>query len=125
MKHSKWLQNWGLRDEIKERKIIVTWEAIYDIVDIAESIELNFGKKVADNFQSEIYSKIISLDRDADIFRKLDMTYIGWTIKRRIYKKSLIFYVVKENEVHVLRGLTSNQKWQDLFEDDIEYTYPI
>ena len=86
---------------------------------------MNFGKKVADNFQSEIYSKIISLDRDADIFRKLDMTYIGWTIKRRIYKKSLIFYVVKENEVHVLRGLTSNQKWQDLFEDDIEYTYPI
>ena len=46
---------------MKERKVIVTWEAIYDIVDIAESIELNFGKKVADNFQSEIYSKIISL----------------------------------------------------------------
>ena len=39
---------------MKERKVIVTWEAIYDIVDIAESIELNFGKKVADNFQSEI-----------------------------------------------------------------------
>ena len=48
---------------MKERKVIVTWEAIYDIVDIAESIELNFGKKVADNFQSEIYSKIISLDQ--------------------------------------------------------------
>lgn len=47
---------------MKERKVIVTWEAIYDIVDIAESIELNFGKKVADNFQLEIYSKIISLD---------------------------------------------------------------
>ena len=46
---------------MKERKVIVTWEAIYDIVDIAESIELNFGKKVADNFQSEIYSNIISL----------------------------------------------------------------
>ena len=104
--------------------IIVTWEAIYDIVDIAESIELNFGKEVADNFQAEIYSKIISLERDADIFRKLDMTYRGWTIKRRIYKKSLIFYVVKENEVHVLRVLTSDQKWEDLFKDDVEYTYP-
>ena len=110
---------------MKERKVIVTWEAIYDIVDIAESIELNFGKRVADNFQSEIYSKIVSLERDADIFRKLDMTYRGLTIKRRIYKKSLLFYVVKENEVHVLRVLTSNQKWQDLFEDDIEYTYTI
>ena len=109
---------------MKERKVLVTWEAIYDIVDIAESIELNFGKEVADNFQAEIYSKIISLERDADIFRKLDMTYRGWTIKRRIYKKSLIFYEEKENEVHVLRVLTSDQKWEDLFKDDVEYTYP-
>lgn len=45
---------------MKDRKAIVTWEVIYDIVDIAESIELNFGKKVADNFQTEIYSKIVS-----------------------------------------------------------------
>lgn len=45
---------------MKDRKAIVTWEVIYDIVDIAESIELNFGKKVADNFQPEIYSKIVS-----------------------------------------------------------------
>ena len=109
---------------MKERKVIVTWEAIYDIVDITESIESNFGKRVADNFELEIYSKIISLEQDADIFRKLDMTYRGWTIKRRIYKKSLIFYVVKENEVHVLRVLTSDQKWEDLFKDDVEYTYP-
>ena len=86
---------------MKERKVIVTWEAIYDIVDIAESIELNFGKKVADNFQSEIYSKIISLDRDADIFRKLDMTYRGWTIKRRIYKKSLIFILINCKKVQI------------------------
>ena len=52
------------------------------------------------------------------------MTYRGWTIKRRIYKKSLIFYVIKGNEVHVLRVLTSDQKWEELFEDDVEYTYP-
>ena len=44
---------------MKERKVIVTWEAIYDIVDI-----------------------------------------------------------------HVLRVLTSDQKWEELFEDDVEYTYP-
>ncbi len=30
---------------MKERKVIVTWEAIYDIVDIAESIELNRAKR--------------------------------------------------------------------------------
>ena len=109
---------------MKEHKVIVTWEAIYDIVDITESIESNFGKRVADNFELEIYSKIISLEQDADVFRELDMTYRGWAIKRRIYKKSLIFYVIKGNEVHVLRVLTSDQKWEELFEDDVEYTYP-
>ncbi len=30
---------------MKERKVIVTWEAIYDIVDIVESIELNRAKR--------------------------------------------------------------------------------
>lgn len=59
---------------MKERKVIVTWEAIYDIVDITESIESNFGKRVVDNFELEIYRKIISLEQDADIFRELDMT---------------------------------------------------
>ena len=108
---------------MKECKVIVTWEAIYDIVDITESIESNFGKRVADNFELEIYSKIISLEQDADILRELDMTYRGWTIKRKIYKKSLIFYVIKGNEVHVLRVLTSDQKWEELFEDNVEYTY--
>ena len=108
---------------MKERKVIVTWEAIYDIVDITESIESNFGKRVADNFELEIYSKIISLEQDADILRELDMTYRGWTIKRKKYKKSLIFYVIKGNEVHVLRVLTSDQKWEELFEDNVEYTY--
>lgn len=59
---------------MKERKVIVIWEAIYDIVDITESIESNFGKRVVDNFELEIYRKIISLEQDADIFRELDMT---------------------------------------------------
>ena len=109
---------------MRKRRVIVTWEAIYDILDITESIELNFGNRVADNFQAGIYSKIISLGQDADVFRKLDMTYRGWIIRRRIYKKSLIFYVLEENEVHVLRVLTSDQKWEAMFEDDVEYTYP-
>lgn len=59
---------------MKKRKVIVTWKAIYDIVDITESIESNFGKRVVDNFELEIYRKIISLEQDADIFRELDTT---------------------------------------------------
>ena len=39
---------------MRKRRVIVTWEAIYDILDITESIELNFGNRVADNFQAGI-----------------------------------------------------------------------
>ena len=111
---------------MKERKVILTWESIYDITDIAEEIEFNFGKRVADKFQLEIAQKIFSLNQDADVFRDIGIEYRGWSIKRRIYKKSLIFYIVKdmENEVHVIRVLTSDQKWEDIISEDDEYTYP-
>ena len=79
---------------MNERKVIVTWEAIYDIVDITESIESNFGKRVADNFELEIYRKIISLEQDADIFRELEKTIAD----RKIHpvEKSYTNYLLNE-----------------------------
>lgn len=35
-------------------KVILTWEAIYDVTDIADYIELEFGRPRADRFQYEI-----------------------------------------------------------------------
>jgi len=35
---------------MQERKIILTWEAIYDVTDIADYIERDFGKRRADRF---------------------------------------------------------------------------
>lgn len=43
-------------------KVILTWEAMYDITDIAEYIEIQFGKERADRFQKNIRSQIKSLE---------------------------------------------------------------
>lgn len=37
-----------------EHNVIVTWEAIYDMADIMDYIEYDFGKERADRFQSDI-----------------------------------------------------------------------
>lgn len=33
---------------MQERKVILTWEAIYDVTDIADYIEQEFGRERAD-----------------------------------------------------------------------------
>ncbi len=33
---------------MQERKVILTWEAIYDVTDIADYIEQEFGREWAD-----------------------------------------------------------------------------
>ena len=43
---------------MQERKVILTWEAIYDMADIAEYIERDFGKDRADKFVIEIRQQI-------------------------------------------------------------------
>ena len=43
-------------------RVILTWEAVYDITDIAEYIEVQFGKERADRFQEDIRSQIKSLE---------------------------------------------------------------
>ena len=42
------------------------------------------------------------LNQDADVFRDIGIEYRGWSIKRRIYKKSLIFYIVKDVNINEL-----------------------
>lgn len=53
-----------LRDARKrqEHDVFLTWEAIYDITDIAEYIEIYFGIEKADCFQQEIREIISDLN---------------------------------------------------------------
>ena len=96
---------------MKERKVILTWEAIYDIVDITDYITADFGWKRADRFQDEIYEKIYDLSETAGSFRKSDIVYRGFQIYFRLFAPSIIFYTIKEpeEEVHILRVLRSER----------------
>ena len=43
-----------MHEEMQEYRIILTWEAIYDVTDIADYIEEEFGQQHADRFQSDL-----------------------------------------------------------------------
>lgn len=42
---------------MQEREIILTWEAIYDLTDIIDYIERDFGKSRADRFEKGAVKK--------------------------------------------------------------------
>lgn len=73
-----------MQEKRQELDIFLTWEAIYDITDITEYIE--------------IYQKNFS--------------------------PSIIFYIIKDDAVHVLRVLRHEQDWKNLLKRQKQYTYP-
>ena len=50
-----------MHEEMQEYKIILTWEAIYDVTDIADYIEEEFGQQRADRFQSDLKEQMQNL----------------------------------------------------------------
>lgn len=68
--HFRWkkpfkrLANSGKRCGIQERKVKLTWEAIYDATDIADYIELEFGIIRDDKFQAYFQKEILRVLRE-------------------------------------------------------------
>ncbi len=52
-------------------EVILTWEAMYDITDITEYIEIQFGKERSDRFQGDIRNQIFRIS--------------GWYLRKNIY----------------------------------------
>ncbi|CCX85845.1 putative uncharacterized protein [Clostridium sp. CAG:590] len=54
-----------MREDGQELEVVMTWEAIYDVTDIAEYIEMWFGINRADQFQEQMYHAIQELGYSA------------------------------------------------------------
>lgn len=109
-----------------EYKVIVTWEAIYDMADIMDYIEADFGEKRADRFQADIKRELEKLSYTASSLPRTQILYRGYVIQKKPFPPSIIFYIVKEQEqkVHVLRVVREEQNWQKILSDNRDYTYP-
>lgn len=111
---------------MQERKIILTWEAIYDLTDIADYIERDFGKSRADRFEKDIRQQINNLGYMGGIYGNTHIYYRSYSIFKKTFPPSIIFYVIKEpeNEIHILRVLREERDWKKMLKGQQNYTYP-
>ena len=70
-----------MHEEMQDYKIILTWEALYDVTDIADYIEEEFGQQRADRFQSDLKEQMQNLGQSVLPFPELkfcteDIPYI-------------------------------------------------
>lgn len=111
---------------MRERKVVLTWEAIYDVTDIADYIEQEFGRARADQFERDIKQEIKDISFLGGIFGNTHIYYRSYSIFKKPFSPSIIFYVVKEpeKEIHILRVLREERDWGRILKEQQKYTYP-
>lgn len=111
---------------MQEYKVILTWEAIYDVTDISDYIEAEFGKNRADRFQEDIKKEMEQLGYIGGGFPKTRILYRNYEIHKKSFPPSVIFYIMLEEqrEVHVLRVLREQRNWRKILGKTKSYTYP-
>lgn len=111
---------------MREYRVFLTWEAIYDVTDIAEYIEEEFGAERADRFTEDIESELKKLGYTGAALPRTQFFYRGYSIHKKPFPPSVIFYILLEDcgEIHVLRVLRQEQEQKRVFKADQEYTYP-
>lgn len=106
--------------------VVLTWEAVYDVTDITDYIEAEFGQARADRFQNDIQDQIKKLRYMSGTFPKTHILYRNYYIHKKLFPPSIIFYVCMEqtHEIHVLRVLREQRDWMRVLKQEQNYTYP-
>lgn len=74
-------------------KVILTWEAIYDVTDIADYIEAEFGQARADRFQNDIQAQMKKLGYMSGVFPKTHILYRNYYIHKKPFPLSIILCI--------------------------------
>lgn len=111
---------------MQEYKIKLTWEAIYDVTEIADYIEEEFGVARADQFQTDIRNDFELLRIMGGYFMHTQFLFRGHSIHMKVFKPSIIFYIIdeKSQEVHILRVLREESDWENILRGKQHYAYP-
>ena len=68
---------------MQERNVVLTWEAIYDVTDIADYIEKEFGRERADRFERDIRQEIKDISFLGGIFGNTHIYYRSYSIFKK------------------------------------------
>ena len=76
---------------MQKYKIIVTWEAVYDVTEIADYTEAQFGIARADRFQEDIKEHLNKPEIMGGILGKTYLCYREYSIYKSPFPPSIIF----------------------------------
>ena len=109
----------------KEFSIELSWEAIYDIAEIADYIDIYFGSERAIRFEEEIKEELTKLKYTGTIFGKTQLLYRGYYIQKKPFPPSIIFYVIDSTKdtVFILRILREERDWEALLNCHPTYSF--
>ena len=75
-----------------KRNTVLTWEAIYDVTDIADYIESEFSAERADKFQEEIKEQFRLLSEVNVMFNQTGILYREYNIYETVSTINNILY---------------------------------
>lgn len=102
--------------------VLLTVEAIYDVADIADYIAEAFGEARAIRFEADIRKRFEGLGGYTHV--GTGIRYNGSMICKDVFPPSLIFFVVIDDTVHVLRVLREERDWPSELRRNQRYDYP-
>ena len=108
-----------------EYEVVWSRESIYDVADIADYIELRFGKDRADRFNDEIDMEIVRLGKEFRMYTGTGIYYRRKLILKKVFDPSVIFYFVDDakKKVYIIRVLRHERNWQKILREGISYTF--
>ena len=80
------------------RNTLLTWEAIYDVADIAEYIEAEFGIDRADEFQNDMKEQISLLGSKNIVFGRTQIYYRNHAIHKKRFLRQLFFMSLRSRK---------------------------
>ena len=100
-------------DKPKKYKIVLSKDALQDIKNTKIYILQTFMyREYAENFSKEIKSAIKALDSFAEGYEKTGYSIEGLEIYYKPYSTYLLFFVVEDTTITVIRGLKDRMYWQ-------------
>lgn len=100
-------------DKPKKYKILLSKDALQDIKDNKSYILKNFKyREYAENFSKKIKKAIKELDPFAEGYEKTGFLIEGLEVYFKPYSTYLIFFVVEDTTVTVVRVLKDRMYWQ-------------
>lgn len=100
-------------DKPKKYKILLSKDALQDIKDNKSYILKNFKyREYAENFSKKIKKAIKELDPFAEGYEKTGFLIEGLEVYYKPYSTYLIFFVIEDATVTVVRVLKDRMYWQ-------------